>query len=191
MMKKALDTNIIVYSLLENHPASEICEKYIRDENYTFYTTPLTPFEIYFVLRKIYGVNMEKSAEKALSLFETPLIIEEITAGDAEAPLKKCVQHNIDTNDGFLLQLSLKNNVPSIASDDQKLLSSCQNEDLLPQSPINSAIKSEMNIWENENLPERGLARILKRIHLWLMEHDAENAKKFAQATNNLKQLPV
>jgi len=191
-MKKLIDTNLLIYALIEDHPASSVCEAFIRKENRyrKLYTTVLTPFEVFHVLWRIYGLKREQAMEKALSLFNSPLSFIPITEEVAQISLEKIVEYKIDSNDALLLTSSILYDIPSLASDDRKLLKASNEEGIHTQSPINEKLRRDMNEWEKEKLASKGIPRILQRIYKWLLDIDNEIAEEFKKATNNLKQLP-
>jgi hypothetical protein len=55
-LERGLDATLLVYSLLENHPASAICEQFIRTHT-GWFTTILTLLEVKAILTKVYGVD--------------------------------------------------------------------------------------------------------------------------------------
>nr|MDO8045084.1 type II toxin-antitoxin system VapC family toxin [Candidatus Baldrarchaeota archaeon] len=191
-MKKLIDANLLIYALIEDHPASSVCEAFIRKENRyrKLYTTMLTPFEVFHVLWRIYGLKREQAMEKALSLFNSPLSFIPITEEVARISLEKIVEYKIDSNDALLLTSSILYDIPSLASDDRKLLKASNEEGIHTQSPINEKLRRDMNEWEKEKLASKGIPRILQRIYKWLLDIDNEIAEEFKKATNNLKQLP-
>jgi len=191
-MKKLIDANLLIYALIEDHPASSVCEAFIRKENRyrKLYTTVLTPFEVFHVLWRIYGLKREQAMEKALSLFNSPLSFIPITEEVARISLEKIVEYKIDSNDALLLTSSILYDIPSLASDDRKLLKASNEEGIHTQSPINEKLRRDMNEWEKEKLASKGIPRILQRIYKWLLDIDNEIAEEFKKATNNLKQLP-
>ncbi len=191
MLRKALDTNIIVYSLLEDHPASQVCDALIRSGRYDFHTTPLTPFEVYFALRRAYSIPKEEASEKALSLFDSPLTFAEIGTEDARTALKRCVAHDLDANDSLLIQACLRSNIPSLTTDDKRLLKASEENGILPQTPIEEEHRKKMRQWEADNLPPSGLPRLLRSIHSWLEDTNTEIAREFLDATKGLRGLPL
>lgn len=56
LVERGLDAMIIVYSLLDQHPASIPCEQFIRSHS-GWFTTALTVLEVKAVLTKVYGVD--------------------------------------------------------------------------------------------------------------------------------------
>ncbi|MEX2702790.1 MAG: hypothetical protein Q6368_006980, partial [Candidatus Baldrarchaeota archaeon] len=99
-------------------------------------------------------------------------------------------EYKIDSNDALLLTSSILYDIPSLASDDRKLLKASNEEGIHTQSPINEKLRRDMNEWEKEKLASKGIPRILQRIYKWLLDIDNEIAEEFKKATNNLKQLP-
>ncbi|MEM3046871.1 MAG: type II toxin-antitoxin system VapC family toxin [Candidatus Bathyarchaeia archaeon] len=190
MLRKVLDANVIVYSLLEDHPAGEACDRLLRSGRYDFYTTPLTPFEVYFILRRVYNVRREEASSRALSLFDSPLRFTAIGPEDARRALERCVTRSVDANDSLLIQLCLRSEIPSLASDDQRLLKACEEEGVQPQSPLGEEHRRRMQQWEEEKLPPSGLPRLLKRIHGWLGDVNPEAADLFHEATGGLRHPP-
>ena len=54
---RGLDAMLIVYSLLDNNPASTVCESFIR-ERASWFTTTLTLLEAKAILTKVYDVDV-------------------------------------------------------------------------------------------------------------------------------------
>ena len=54
--ERGLDAMLIVYSLLEAHPASTTCEQFIRSHR-GWVTTAFTLFEAKAILTKVYAVE--------------------------------------------------------------------------------------------------------------------------------------
>mgnify|MGYP000080908097 CR=1 FL=1 len=63
MLRKMIDTNLLVYALMEGYPATAVCDEFLRrvSEKKLLITTPLTPFEIFYVLWRIYGLNRKRA----------------------------------------------------------------------------------------------------------------------------------
>lgn len=192
MPRKIIDTNLLVYALIEDHPAADVCEAFIREEgqHHRLATTPLTPFEVYYVLWKVYGLERREAFEKASTIFETPLDFVSINGVCAQEALRICFGKGVESNDSLLLKASIHYGIPSLASDDRRLLEACREEGVYTQCPINEELRKEMRKWEEEKLPKRGLPRVLSRIHRWLSDANLEVAEKFREATNNMRQLP-
>lgn len=191
-MKRLIDTNVLVYALIDNHPASSVCEMFIREQQdqHQFYTTTLTPFEVFHVLWKIYDLNIHQVLERVMLVLNSPLSFIQISERATRIAFKKRVEYQLETNDALLLAVALVHDIPSLVSDDIKLLNACEQEGLMALSPINDHIRAEISQWEKENLPEKGISRILTRIYSWLQEEENQVAQMFKIATNNLTQFP-
>ena len=192
MLKKMIDTNILVYALVEGHPATSACEAFIRrvSERKLLVTTPLTAFETYYVLWRVYGLSREKAFEQADSFFDSPLEFIEITEEDARVALRKVMEHSLEANDALLLAACLHRGITSLATDDRRLLRACQEEGVHTEEPVDDKVTREMERWEKEKLPEKGAQRLLHRVYSWLLDVEPKVAKKFKQATGNMKKLP-
>ena len=190
MPKKGLDSNIIVYSLLEDHPASEVCGGYLKDSRHTFYTTSLTPFEVYFALHRIYGIPPAEASSKVLSLLQAPLTIFDVRASDLHAAIRRCATKGIETNDSLLVQMCVSSEIPSLVSDDRRLLRVCEEEGIHPECPIGEDHRRLMQEWEKAKLVPAGLPRLLSRVHSWMQEINPQLAESFLQASENLRHLP-
>jgi predicted nucleic acid-binding protein len=190
MGKVALDTNLIVYSLIEGHPASGVCDSFIKDPRRSFYTTSLTPFEVYYALHRVYNVPRIDAASKALSLLEAPLTIVDVATADVRPAIERCSSKSLDVNDSLLIQMCVGLDIPSLASDDRRLLKACEEEGIQPVSPIDDEQRQLMLKWEQEKLPPSGLPRLLARIHNWMQQADPQVARTFLQATGNLRHMP-
>ena len=74
---RGLDAMLIVYSLLDGHPASAACESFIRDHT-SWFTTTLTLLEAKAILSKVYAIDANLASQQ-LSQFSTgPIEIIEV-----------------------------------------------------------------------------------------------------------------
>ena len=56
-MKKLIDANLLIYALIEDHPASSVCEAFIRREiRYRKLHNDVDSIEVFHVLWRIYGL---------------------------------------------------------------------------------------------------------------------------------------
>ena len=56
-MEKLIDANLLIYALIEDHPASSVCEAFIRRENrYRKLYNDVDSVEVFYVLWRIYGL---------------------------------------------------------------------------------------------------------------------------------------
>jgi len=190
MPKKGLDANIIVYSLLDGHPASEPCDAYIKDSRHKFYTTSLTPFEVYFALHRVYGVPRPSAASKALSLLDAPLTIVDVRSSHLHAAITRCETKGLEANDSLLIEMCLSLEIPSLASDDRRLLKACEEQGIHPECPIGEDQRRRMQVWEKTKLAQAGAPRPLARVHSWMRERNPQLAESFLEASGNLRHIP-
>ena len=64
---RGLDAMLIVYSLLDDHPASDACELFIRD-HVNWFTTTLTLLETQAILTKVYDVDVNLASQQLSDL---------------------------------------------------------------------------------------------------------------------------
>ena len=188
-MRKLVDSNIIVYSLLDNHPASEVCRDFLESKLYKFYISPIIPFEIYHVLHRVYGVPKSDAREKALLLFQASIEIFPVDGEMARNALEKAVTHGLELNGSLLLAAGIRYEIPSIATEDRRLLNISTKHGIFPQTPVTDEIKGEIDEWERR-IPPKGLQRILKAVYRWIKDRDEGIAEAFKDESQNFKTLP-
>ncbi len=71
---RGLDAMLIVYSLLDDHPASAACESFIR-EHTNWFTTTLTLLEAKAVLTKVYAVDANLTSQQLSQFSAGPIEI--------------------------------------------------------------------------------------------------------------------
>ncbi|MHA1651861.1 MAG: type II toxin-antitoxin system VapC family toxin [Candidatus Helarchaeota archaeon] len=190
-LKKILDSNILIYSLLENHPASDVCEAVILscENKFEWVTSPITFIETYYVLINVYGQEASQILQKIRKISKTPIIIITLDKNLVLSSLEKALIHQIDTNDSILLQIGIDLGISIIATDDKKLIETCNNYGIICENPITEDIREEMRIWEQKNLPEKGIRRIYFDIYKWLYKKNAKLADEFKVKTKNFTRL--
>lgn len=117
------------------------------------------------MLRRVYGVDSERASGKALSLLEAPINFVAAEQKDITSALNRCVLQDLDANDSLLLQACLNLDIPSLASDDRRLLKACEAEGVNSQSPVAEEHRESMRRWEAEKLLPSGLPRLLGRVY--------------------------
>jgi predicted nucleic acid-binding protein len=71
---RGLDAMLIVYSLLDDHPASAVCESFIRERTH-WLTTTLTLFEAKAILTKVYAVDATLASQRLSQFSAGPIDI--------------------------------------------------------------------------------------------------------------------
>ncbi len=89
--------------------------------------------------------------------------------------------------DAMLIVYSLLDDHPA---DDRKLIQVCHQVDIAVENPIDVSLRRQMASWESENLPQKGLPRILRRIHQWLCQNHQQAAEDFWSQTGGGSHLP-
>ena len=184
-----LDAMLIVYSLLDDHPASAVCESFIR-EHASWLTTTLTLLEARSILTKVYDVDTNLASQQ-LSQFSTgPIEIIEVDLPITLTAMQTAAALEIDITDAILLQATRARGVNVLATDDRKLIQACYQVDIAVENPIDISLRRQMANWEAKNLPQKGLPRILGRIHQWLCQNHQQAAEDFWSQTGGGSHLP-
>lgn len=184
-----LDSNLLIYSILADHPASSVCQKFI-EANESLVASSITLIELFFVTTRIYGIEPVTVLAKINELFASPLIIMAADTDTVAAALALCAEHEIDTNDAIQVQMCLDLGIPLLATDDRRLIDLCKKLEIKTKNPITVELKQAMRVWEEANLPQKGLPRILHQIHGWIEAHNHALADDFRNITQNLTRMP-
>ena len=188
-IERGLEAMIIVYSLLQDHPASSDCEQFIRSHT-GWLTTTFTLFEAKAILTKVYGVSTTLASQKLTQFVAGPIIV---TTVDSEAALDAMDMADtlrIDLTDAVLLQAAQAQGATHLVTDDVKLAHACQQIGINPETPIDAALRQRMAVWEAANLPMKGLPRLLRQIHQWLNSTHPAAAQDFWSQTGGGSHLP-
>jgi len=170
-----------------DHPAMTACEQYIV--GYPVWVTSIVNLvELWRVLVAVYGVS-ESDADAKFSDLCKALVVEDLTTALAAAALSLRQSYGIDFNDAVLLESSRRRGVTVVATDDSQLAAACAALSVNVENPVTPAVRTQMTTWENQNLPVKGLPRILLRVHRWIEQHDGALARVFHSATQALSRL--
>ena len=158
---KAIDSNLLVYASLANHPAMTACEHYIT--GYPVWVTGIVNLvELWRMLVAVYGVS-ESDAHAKLTDLCNALVVEDLTAAVAAGALSLRRSYGVDFNDAALLESCRLRGVTVLATDDSQLALACAKMGISVENPVTPAVRAQMTKWENQNLPTKGLPRILLR----------------------------
>jgi len=169
--QRGLDTVPIVYSLLSGHPASAVCESYIRSHA-GWLTTSVTLLEAGAVLRKVYGVDAALVAQKLAQFAAAPITVLPVDVALAAAAMLSAGQLGIDVADAVLLETCRLHGASIICTDDAKLAQSCVQLGLIAETPVPAPLRQQIATWESANLPPKGLPRLLYHVRAWLERQD-------------------
>jgi len=186
---RGLDAMLIVYSILDDHPASTVCEAFIR-EHTSWLTTTLALLEVKAILTKVYAVDVDLVSQRLSQFSAGPIEIIEVDLSITLASMQIADALEIDITDAVLVQAIRTYNANILATDDQKLMQVCHQVDIAVENPIDIQLRRQMANWEAKNLPQKGLPRILRRIHQWLDQNHQQVAKDFWSQTGGGSHLP-
>jgi predicted nucleic acid-binding protein len=82
--ERGLDAMLIVYSLLNDHPASLACERFIRNMP-GWFTTVLTLLEARAILTKVYSVGGKQASQKLAQFAAGPILVVSVDLATALA----------------------------------------------------------------------------------------------------------
>ena len=186
---RGLDAMLIVYSLVDDHPASAACELFIR-EHTNWLTTTLTLLEAKAILTKVYAIDVNLASQQLSQFSAGPIEIVEVDLPITRAAMQIADTLEIDLTDAVLVEATRTRNANILATDDRKLMQACHQVDIAVENPIDVLLRREMASWESENLPQKGLPRILRRIHFWLHQNHQQVAEDFWSQTGGGSHLP-
>ena len=186
---RGLDAMLIVYSVLDDHPASTVCESFIRERS-NWFTTTLTLLEAKAILTKVYAVDVNLVSQRLLQFSAGPIEIIEVDLSITLTAMQTADTLEIDMTDAVLVQATLTHGAKVLATDDRKLIQACDQVDITVENPIDVPLRREMASWEMKNLPQKGLPRILRQIHHWLRQNHQQAAEDFWSQTGGGSHLP-
>lgn len=188
-LERALDTMLLVYSLLQGHPASLACEQFIRARGGWFISL-LNLFEAKAVLSKVYGVSVTDATQKLLQFATGPIEVVALDAAMAQSALLFADKLGIDLTDAVLLETARTNGAVWLATEDQRLAQVCTQFGLTPESPLDAALRQQIALWESARLPAKGLPRVLGQVHRWLLANHPQAAQDFWTRSGGASHLP-
>src|SRR5262245_39918504 len=148
---RGLDTMVLVYALLDGHPASTTGGQLLRAHG-GWFVTSLALLEAKAILTKVYGVTPALASSK----------IEQFA--NAVAALGLADSLGVDLNDAVLLQAAAQHGVKWIATEDGRLAKVCGPIGITAHAPLSPTVRQQVTAWENANLSGTGLARVLRPV---------------------------
>jgi predicted nucleic acid-binding protein len=188
-LERGLDTMILVFSLLNGHPAAQPCEQFIR--SYAgWFTSPLVLVEARNILTKVYGVDDASATTKLLQVAAGPVILLDLDQAAVTSAFSLADTHGLDLTDAVLLHLTHRHGAGHLATEDQRLIQACLRLGINPISPLDALLRQQVNTWEAANLAPKGLPRVLRRIYHWLNQSHTPAAQDFWSQTGGGSHLP-
>jgi predicted nucleic acid-binding protein len=188
-LERGLDTMILVYSLLQGHPAETACEQLLR-AHAGWFTSPWVLFEAKAVLTKVYGEDPALVTRKLARVASGPVVLVDLASTDVITVLQLADTHALDLTDAVLLYLAHRYGASFLASDDQRLSLVCPQFGITPLSPLDPALRQAVGVWEASHVPPKGLPRVLRRVHQWLIHSHPQAAEEFWSQTGGGSHLP-
>lgn len=185
----ALDTPILVYSLLNGHPASAVCDQLLRSQS-GWFTSPLVLLESYAILTKVYDVAVPLAAQKLAQTVHLPIQVVDLDVQATLVVLQNVATLGLDSTDAALLALTQNLGAKELATDDQRLMHACTSVGISARCPLDTALRQQIAAWETANLPVKGLPRILRRIQQWLASGYPQAAVDFWSKTGGGAHIP-
>lgn len=180
---------LIVYSLLDTHPASATCEQFIRVHS-GWFTTVFALLEAKAILTKVYAVDAALVSHKLTQFAAGPIVVAAVDPSTVLTAMHTADTFGIDLTDAVLLQTVQGRGALWLATDDAKLAQVCRRVGVTPETPIDAALRQQMVTWEADNLPAKGLPRVLRQIHQWLNRIAPQTAEEFWSHTGGGSHLP-
>ena len=186
--QRGLDAGPIIYSLLSGHPASAICESYIRGHS-GWFTTAATLLEVDAVLRKVYGVDPMLAAGKLAQFVVGPIVISAVDASLATSAMV-CATHSgsIWETRSFCRSANCME-LRQSARTTTNLREFARGLALRLRRP-SIPRRRQIAAWESANLPRKGLARVLFQVRQWIGQQNSDLAQDFWNLTGGGSHLP-
>jgi predicted nucleic acid-binding protein len=188
-VERGLDTMLLVYSLLQGHPAAGACQQFLS--SYAgWFTSPLVLFEAKNILTKVYSVDATDATKKLVQLVAGPILLVDLEATDAGPAMQIADTHGLDLTDALLLLLARQLGARYLATEDQRLAQVCATSGITPLSPLDAGLRQQAAAWEAIHVAPKGLSRVLRRVHQWLSQRHPSAAQDFWSQSTGGSHLP-
>jgi predicted nucleic acid-binding protein len=189
LLERGVDTMVIVYSLLQGHPALSACEQLLRAHT-GWFTSPWVLFEAKAVLTKVYGESAAVATQKLVQVAGGPITLVHMDPADVTAVFQLADSYGLDHTDAVLLHLTQRNRAGYLATDDASLAQVCGKLGITALSPMDAVLRQAVAAWESAHIPAKGLPRVLRRVHQWLSQTSTQTAQDFWAKTGGGSHLP-
>jgi predicted nucleic acid-binding protein len=188
-LERGPDTMILVYSLIQGHPAAVACEQFLRGRS-GWFTSPLVLVEARNILTKVYSVDAARATQELLRFAAGPVVLLDLDQAATVAALQLASVHGLDLTDAVLLHHTQQLGANILTTEDQKLALVCGQVGITPESPLDASLRQQVATWETANLAPKGMARMLRRVHQWLGQSHSQAAQDFWSQTGGGSHLP-
>jgi predicted nucleic acid-binding protein len=189
-IRRVVDSNILVYSLLKNHPAHQDCANYLESHDFenTLFSIINSIDELYHAFLIYYQLEPDVVLRNISDILESSITF---MYPDVEKRqiCSMALQNALDLNDAALYFLALELQAPVVVTDDIKFATFIKKEGLICETPIQQPTRDAMTTWESSHLPKKGLPRILAQVYRYLDKKNAEFAIDFKTDSNNFSKL--
>jgi predicted nucleic acid-binding protein len=189
VLERGLDTMILVYYLLQGHPAALACEHFLRSHS-GWFTSPLVLLEAKNILTKVYSVDASAVTTKLLQFATGPVVLLDLDEATVTSALQLADTYSLDLTDAVLVYQTRQCGAGCLTTEDQRLTQACFQLGITPESPLDASLRQQVAVWESTNLVSKGLPRILRRVHQWLCQTHPQAAQDFLSQTANASHLP-
>lgn len=182
-----IDTPLLVYRALAEHPASGTVERELATGEWASSVQVL--LEFFQVVTRDYAVSAEAASEAVSRLARSPVHWASMDASLAVRTAQVRSRHRLESTDAALLLLAQEDH-GILVSQDRRLLREAEALGVAVRNPISRDLAASIARWEEERLPPKGVARLLRPVESWLRRHDSTLADRFVDATSDLTTLP-
>lgn len=187
MLANWIDTPILVYRALADHPAAEVAEQQLATGECASSVQVL--LEFYQVVTRDYAVSAEAAAEVVTRTARSPIHWASMDAGQAARVAEVRMRHRLESTDAALLILAQEDH-GILVTQDRRLLREAEALGVAVRNPISRDLAASSARWEEEHLPPKGVARLLRPVETWLRNQNPLLADQFVEATSGLTALP-
>jgi predicted nucleic acid-binding protein len=180
---------ILVYSLLQGHPAALPCEQFLTAHS-GWFTSPLVLIEAKNILTKVYDLDVNDVTTKLLLFATGPVVLVDLDEATIRSAFLLADTYGLDLTDAVLLHLTQRCGASYLATEDQGLAQACTQLGITPESPLDTTLRQQVAAWEAANLAPKGLPRVLRRVHQWLDQAHPQAAQAFWGQTRGGTHLP-
>ena len=156
-LERGLDTMILVYSLLQGHPAALPCEQFFRSHS-GWFSSPLVIAEAKYVLTKVYGVADGAATAQLVQFARGPVVLPHVDLATVTSAFQLADSHGLDLTDAVLLHLTARHGTRCIVTEDQRLGQACVQRGITPVSPLDASLRQQTAAWEAAHLAAQGAA---------------------------------
>ncbi len=183
-----IDTPLLVYSRVEGHPAQRLVSEALEREQWA--SSVLALLEVYQALRVDYGFAPSVAGWQVEALAASPIDWVEVDIQQARTIAKHRRDHGLGGPDAALFMLCAEDR-GVLFTLDSRLLRVAREQGLVVSTLINRSVMDDVVEWEEQNLPQRGLPRLLRSVKTWIEGENPGLASRFIEASSGLTRLPV